>query len=550
MVVMTEPGPATPDPQMQSTLSAITPPTAPEDNVHTPATLPIGRPCQPLSTQEFGDYDQLSEIARGGMGVVYRARQKGLNRIVALKMILAGRLAGPDDLKRFLTEAEAAARLQHPNIVQVHEVGKVDGQHFFCMEYIDGPTLAQRLAAGPLPSRSAARYVRTIAQAVHYAHRQGILHRDLKPSNILIDVHDEPHVTDFGLAKKLGGGSGQTLSGAVMGTPSYMAPEQAAGKIGELTPACDVYGLGAVLYECLTGKPPFRSETPVDTLLHVMDREPVPPRLLNPKVDRDLETICLKCLEKDTRHRYGSAEALAEDLDRYLNGESIAARSFNVLDRLLTTLERSQHDVDFSSWSTMLFWFAPIVFLSHLATFLLIENELPAGMGWLHWLPRGAQFLLMAGIFFYYCRSRGRSVLPTNAAERQLWSLWLGYIAAYEISVFIFSELRAQGLTIPGLARAGDLLRYPTSAVLSGVVFFAMGSSYWGRCYAVGMVFFVLAALMPLHLRWSPISFGLVWAVILVVIGFRLRRLGQRLQAECAKAQERSAEKAAVKGTS
>jgi serine/threonine protein kinase len=534
---MNEPEHPTHDPEAQSTLSALSPPVRSEDQTLSAVTLAPRAPGEPPPTREFGDYELLAEIARGGMGVVYRARQKGLNRLVALKMILAGRLAGPDDLKRFLAEAEAAARLQHPNIVQVHEVGEVDGQHFFSMEFIDGPTLAQRLADGPLPSRTAARYVRDIARAVHYAHANGVLHRDLKPSNILLDARDEPHVTDFGLAKRLGGGSGQTRTGAVMGTPSYMAPEQAAGKTRDLGPACDVYGLGAVLYECLTDKPPFCSESPLDTLTHVLDREPVPPRLLNPKADRDLEIICLKCLEKDPRHRYASAEALAEDLDRYLNGESISARSFNVLDRLLTTLERSQHDVDFSSWSTMLFWFAPIVFLSHLATFLLFQRELPAGLGWLHWLPRGAQFVLLAGIFLYYCRSRGRSVLPTNAAERQLWSLWLGYIVAYEVSVVLFSVLRDQGLGIPGMRHGGDLLRYPSSAVLSGVVFFAMGSSYWGQCFLVGVAFFVLAPLMTLRLEWSPVVFGLAWGLILAVIGLRLRRLGLRLQAESAKAE-------------
>jgi serine/threonine protein kinase len=509
---------------------------------HEPPTMPVPQgsdrastltfsadpltPARELQTvaREFGDYQLLAEIARGGMGVVYRAHQKGLNRTVALKMILAGRLAGQDDLQRFLTEAEAAARLQHPNIVQVHEVGAVDGQHFFSMEYIEGPSLAQRLADGPLPSRVAARYVRIIGRAVHQAHRQGILHRDLKPNNILVDADDEPHVTDFGLAKKLGTTSGQTRTGVVMGTPGYMSPEQAAGKIKELGPACDVYGLGAVLYELLTGRPPFQSDTPLDTVMQVLDREPVPPRLLNPKIDRDLETICLKCLEKDPRHRYSSAEALSDDLQRYLNGESIDARSFNVFDRLLSTLERSQLDVDFHSWSTMLLLFAPIVLFSHLATFLLIQKELPSSLAWLHWLPRGAQFVLMAGIFLWHIR--GRSLLPTNTAERQLWTLWIGYVTAYEISVFVYSRLVAQGLTIPGLRQGGELLRYPSSAVLSGLVFFIMGSNYWGRCYAIGTAFFVLAALMPLHMEWAPITFGLLWSATLTLIGLHLRRIG------------------------
>src|ERR1051325_7366015 len=267
--------------------------------------------------QSFGDYELLTEIARGGMGVVFRARQIALNRIVALKMILAGRLANPDDVTRFRTEAEAAAKLQHPNIVAVFDVGAQDGQSFFTMEYIEGVSLDQKLAQGPLACKAAARYVRILARAVHYAHQQGILHRDLKPSNILIDSFDEPHITDFGLAKRLDSGkSGHTRAGAILGTPSYMSPEQAQGKIDLLGPAADVYSLGAILYELLTGRPPFRADTPLDTVMQVIDHQPVPPRLLNPKIDHDLETICLKCLEKDPLLRYASAEALGEDLER------------------------------------------------------------------------------------------------------------------------------------------------------------------------------------------------------------------------------------------
>jgi serine/threonine protein kinase len=527
---MTSPSSSTADPHGQPTLPWPQGAQRPADvTVSAAAQLPPAPDAKPVE-REFGDYYLLSEVARGGMGVVYRALQKGLNRLVALKMILAGRLANPDDLQRFLTEAEAAARLQHPNIVAVHEVGEVDGQYFFSMEYIEGPSLAQKLAPGPLPSREAARYARTVARAVHHAHQHGILHRDLKPSNILLDPADEPHVTDFGLAKKLGGDPGHTRTGAVMGTPSYMSPEQAAGKVKELGPACDVYGLGAVLYELVTGRPPFRSETPLDTLMHVLDREPVPPRLLNPKVDRDLETICLKCLEKDPRHRYASADALADDLERYLNGEAIGARSFNVLDRLLSTLDHSKHDVDFYSWSTMLLLFAPIVFLSHLATFLLVQKELPESLAWLHWLPRGGQFVIMAGIFLWQCR--GRSLLPTSAAERQLWSLWLGYMAAYGVILLVYSMLLNRGLHISGVRQYDELIRYPSSAVLSGLVFFVMGSNYWGRCYAIGAVFFILAALMPLHLNWAPVEFGAVWGVTLAFIGWHLRKVGQRVRAE------------------
>jgi serine/threonine protein kinase len=496
--------------------------------------------------KEFGDYFLLSEIARGGMGIVYRARQKGLDRIVALKMILAGRLAGDDDLQRFLTEAQAAAHLQHPNIVAVHEVGQVDGQYFFSMEYINGPSLAGRLSTGPLPGKVAARYVQVVARAVHYAHKSGILHRDLKPSNILLDSADEPHVTDFGLAKKLGGSSSQTRTGAVMGTPSYMAPEQAAGKIRELGPACDVYGLGAVLYELLTARPPFRSETAMDTMMQVLDRLPVPPRLLNPKVDRDLETICLKCLEKDPRRRYSSAEALAEDLQRYQNGEAVSARSFSVFDRLLSTLDYSKHTADFSSWSTMLLLFAPIIFLSHLVTFLLVVKELPPELHWLSWLPRGAQFVLLAGVFCW--QRRGRTLLPTNAAERQLWAIWLGYMLAYEVCVIICSEFVNHGLRISGMRHGEELLRYPFSTALSGLALFIMGSSYWGRCYAVAAVFFIVAALMPLHMDWAPLEFGGLWSATLLLMGLHLRRVGRLAREEAERRADGAASSASAIG--
>ncbi len=287
----------------------------------------------------FGEYELLAEIGRGGMGVVYRARHVRLNRVVALKMIAGGALAHKDDLARFDTEAAAAAQLQHPGIVALYEVGTQDNQPFFSMEYIAGSNLAQLISAGPLPGRLAARYLKITARAVHYAHSRGIIHRDLKPANILLDENDQPKVTDFGLAKVLASDSGRTRSGAILGTPSYMSPEQASGS-KHVGPACDVYSLGAILYELLTARPPFRGETTLATLAQVAEQEPVLPRLLNPAVDRDLETICLKCLEKDPGRRYPTAEALAEDLERYQEGEAIAARRVGALGRTLKWCRR------------------------------------------------------------------------------------------------------------------------------------------------------------------------------------------------------------------
>jgi serine/threonine-protein kinase len=251
----------------------------------------------------FGDYELESEIARGGMGVVYKARQVTLNRVVAVKMILAGQLADERSVKRFHAEAEAAANLKHPNIVAIHEVGQHDGQHYFSMDYIEGRSLAERAAGKPVGAIQAATLVKTIANAIHYAHQRGVLHRDLKLSNVLVDGGGEPHVTDFGLAKTTDSQRDFTRTGDIMGTPNYMPPEQASGRRDLIGPHSDVYALGAILYELLTGLPPFHSDNPLDVLLKVIEEEPARPRAQNPEIPPDLETICLKCLEKPPQRR-------------------------------------------------------------------------------------------------------------------------------------------------------------------------------------------------------------------------------------------------------
>ena len=316
--------------------------TLPPHEVDAAVTLPhreshvlqIRTSTSQVTTQRFGDYELIEEIARGGMGVVYKAKQSSLDRVVALKMILSGDLAGEEEVQRFRTEAESAANLDHPGIVPIYEIGEHKGQHYFSMGFVDGMSLADRVKDGPLAPQEAAKIIQKVADAVAYAHDKGVIHRDLKPANILLDTAGESKVTDFGLAKRVESESDLTRTGAVMGTPSYMPPEQAAGKTAEIGAAADVYSLGAILYCLLTGRPPFQSANTMDVLLQVLHTEPVSPRALNPGIPQDLETICLKCLHKDPHRRYTSARALSLELARFLVSKPILARPVGAVERV------------------------------------------------------------------------------------------------------------------------------------------------------------------------------------------------------------------------
>ena len=308
-------------------------PTPPTRSVRTADAAPP-RAAGPTGWPVVPGFEILEELGRGGMGVVYKARQINLNRLVALKMVLAGAHAGPVTLARFHREAQAVASLQHPDIVQIHDVGQVGGLPYFSLEFIEGGSLAAQIDGRPQDITQAAWTIRILARAIHAAHLQGIVHRDLKPANILLTADGRPKITDFGLARRLGDDTDQTRSGTIIGTPDYMAPEQARGQADDAGPKVDQHALGAILYELLTGRPPFRGLTPSETLEQVCTQEPVPPTRLQPKVPRDLETICLKCLQKESHRRYADADALADDLDRFLDGRPVLAGRISAVEHL------------------------------------------------------------------------------------------------------------------------------------------------------------------------------------------------------------------------
>lgn len=452
----------------------------------------------------IGDYELLEEIGRGGMGVVFRARQISLDREVAVKMILRGRLASESDLQRFLAEAAATAKLEHPNIVPVYEVDNVEGRPFFSMQYVDGETLKDRVANGPMNQREAAEIVSTIARAVHFAHEQGVLHRDLKPSNILIGADGTPLVMDFGLAKQIKADIDLTRSGTMVGTPAYMSPEQAAGRREQIGPSTDLYSLGCILYYTLTGRAPLVAETPVELAMLVIEQDPAPPRALRPSLDRDLEMIVVRCLQKPIDLRYPSAAALADDLDAFLADEKVAARSGQFAQVVARLFRETHHAGVLEKWGLLWMWHSLVLLVASGMTwameyFFQIENRMAYAGVWTLGLGTWAAV-------FWKLRQR---IGPVTFIERQVAHVW-------------GAGLIAIGLLFPMEWWLGlDVLKLsPLVGVISAMVFLIKAAMLNGAFYAQAVALLVAAVVMALTPDFAHLIFGVIAAGCFFIPGF------------------------------
>jgi serine/threonine-protein kinase len=455
----------------------------------------------------FDDYELLEEVGRGGMGIVYRARQKSLDRIVAVKMLLRRDLATAADLARFRSEAEAAARLDHPGIVSIFEVGECGGHPFYSMRFIEGTTLAKRLAAGDVPTREAATILARVAEAVDAAHRGGVLHRDLKPSNILIDAAGKPHVSDFGLAKRIEADQDVTHTGAILGTPCYMSPEQAAGSRGDVGPPSDVWSLGAILYQILTGRPPFQAANPMDTLLAVLESDPPVPRSFDPGVNRDLEMIALKSLQKPQDLRYASAAALAADLRAFLAGEPVAARSGGLTEIVARLFRETHHATVLENWGLLWMWHSVVVLTLCVVTDVLAWQGVVSR--WPYVVLWGGGLAVWAPIFWALRHRTG----PVTAVERQIAHVWGGSVIASVMLFWVEALLELPALTLS-----------PVLALLAGIVFFAKAGILSGVFYIQAAVLFATALVMCLVPAWQHVIFGLVSAACFFVPGLKYAR--------------------------
>lgn len=488
---------------------------------HPPAGQSLAAAASPEATElplkVFGDYLLLAELGRGGMGVVYRARQVSLGRIVALKVLLRGEHASSADIARFLHEAAAAAALDHPHITPVYEVGEQEGQPYFSMKYVEGTTLSRKLLDGPLPPRQAATILAPVCRAVAAAHAGGILHRDLKPSNILIDRDGQPLITDFGLAKRTSPGDSDidlqnlTQTGAILGTPSYMAPEQAAGRRGAVGCTTDVYSLGAILYQMLTGRPPFQAATPFDTVMLVLEQDPLPPRLLNPQADPDLEMIALKCLQKPQELRYQSANDLADDLEAFLANEPISARLTNLSGIISRMLRETHHAAVLENWGLLWMWHSLVLLLLCLLTnwFKLQHIDRPEPYLGLWTVGLGA----WAAIFWRLRRRSG----PITFVERQIAHVWAGSVISCTLLFVVEIILGLKVLTLS-----------PVLALSSGMVFLVKAGILSGSFYLQAAALFATSVLMAYWPDYGLTVFGVVSGLCFFLPGLKYHRQRHR----------------------
>lgn len=456
----------------------------------------------------IGDYELIEELGRGGMGVVFRARQISLDREVAIKMILRGRLASEADLQRFLAEASATARLQHPNIVPVYEAGDIEGRPFFSMQLIVGETLAERVINhGPLPQREIATIVAAIARAIGFAHEQGILHRDLKPSNILLATDGTPLITDFGLAKQSDSDASLTRSGMLVGTPAYMSPEQAGGRRNLIGPASDVYSLGCILYFALTGRSPFVSDSPMETVMLVVEQDPIAPRTLRPKLDRDLEMIVVRCLQKPIDLRYSSGEALAQDLEAYLADERVAARSGRFNQVLARVFRETHHATVLENWGTLWIWHSMVLLIAGLLTWQM--DYLGITQIWMYVAVWTLGLGAWAGVFWKLRQRMG----PVTFIERQIAHVWGASMVAIAM---LFPIERLMELEVLALS--------PLLGVISAMVFIIKASMLSGVFYIQATALLVTALLMAIQPDYAHLIFGVVSAACFFIPGFKYSR--------------------------
>ena len=465
-----------------------------------------GEQTRAVDGRTFGDYELIEEIARGGMGVVYRARHLSLDRVVALKMILSGYLADTQEITRFRLEAQAAAALNHPGIVPIYEVGEVDGTHYYSMALIDGRSLSDLLRDGPLTSRVAADYVRAICHAIAFAHTQGIVHRDLKPGNVLIDADNKPHVTDFGLAKNLKSTNELTATGQVIGTPSYMPPEQARGALSEIAPASDIYSIGAILYHLLTGRPPFQAAGTMETLLQVLDHEPIPVRHMNPDVDADLEAVCHKCLSKEIAHRYASATELEQDLDRYLRGEPVLAKAASSIGRAWRMVVRETRHLEvMQAWGQVWWWHGIIVIVWLTVNAALIAAGVTSVVVHVPFWIVG--FGLLTSVVWWYRVRKGPSLSPI---EKQVFPIWLMLGLTATITGCINYMLGLEPMHL-----------LPLVALQAGLAFGAMASILGGSFYPLAAACAMVSVIMVALPEYGSLIGGLLLGAGLMIPGWK-----------------------------